>query len=170
VVRTREPGGTPIGERVRELLLTGGAGGVTPFAEVHLFAAARAQLVAAVVRPALAQGAWVVSDRFLDSSLAYQGGGRELGIDAVLDANRSAVDGCLPDLALVIELPVGVARARRCAAPDRIEAEGDAFAGRVAAAYAELAGRFPARVRLIDGAGEPEAVHARVVAAVEALP
>lgn len=169
VVRTREPGGTPLGERVRELLLSGMPDEMTPAAEVHLFAAARAELVARVVRPALAAGAWVVTDRFLDSSLAYQGAGRGLGIEAVLEANRSAVDACLPHLSLVVDLPVDEAARRRCAGPDRIEAEGDGFAARVAGGYRELARRFPQRVRLIDGRGSPDDVHGRIMGAVGAL-
>lgn len=169
VVRTREPGGTPLGERVRELLLSGRPGEIGLVAEVHLFAAARAELVDRVVRPALAEGSWVVSDRFVDSSLAYQGAGRGLGIDAVWQANRDAVDGCLPDLALVVDVPVEVATGRRCAGPDRIEAEGPGFAARVAAGYRELAARFPDRVRLVDGRGSPEEVHGRIMGAVGAL-
>ncbi len=169
VVRTREPGGTPLGERVRELLLAGDPGGMTLLAEVHLFAASRAELVRRVIRPALDEDAWVVCDRFVDSSLAYQGAGRGLGIDAVLEANRAAVEGCLPDLTLVIDLPTAVARERRSASPDRIEAEGDDFADRVAGGYRELAGRFPERLRLVDGRGSPDEVHERVRAALGAL-
>ena len=169
VVRTREPGGTPVGERVREILLSGAPGEMELSAEALLFAAARAELVRRVIEPALSEGRWVVSDRFLDSSLAYQGAARGLGIDTVLEVNRLAVDGRTPDLSLVVDVPVALATARRSAAPDRIEAEGDGFLGRVAAGYHELAGRFPDRVRLIDGGGSPDEVHARVLAAVEDL-
>lgn len=169
VVRTREPGGTPLGERVREILLAGEPGSLGPVAEVHLFAAARAELARLVIRPALDAGDWVVSDRFLDSSLAYQGAGRGIGIDAVLDANRDAVEGCLPDLAVVVDTPLAVTTARRCASPDRIEAEGEGFQERVAAGYRELADRFPGRVTLVDGTGDLGEVHARVMAAVEGL-
>jgi dTMP kinase len=121
------------------------------------------------VRPALGAGRWVVSDRFLDSSLAYQGSARGLGVDCVLDINRTAVGDCLPDLSLVIDTPVGAAAWRRSAAPDRIEAEGAGFQGRVASGYRDLAGRFPERVRLVPGDGSIEEVHARVMAAVGPL-
>ena len=94
---------------------------------------------------------------------------RGLGIDAVLAVNAAAVDGCLPDLALVIDTPTEVTATRRCATPDRIEAEGDGFQQRVADGYRELAGRFPGRVTLIDGVGEPDTVHARVMRAVAGL-
>lgn len=166
---TREPGGTPLGERVRELLLAGEPGHMSPLAEVHLFAAARAQLVHEVVRPALDAGRWVVSDRFLDSSLAYQGYARGLGVDLVLEANRAAVDGCLPDLSLVIDVEPADTVGRRRARPDRIEAEGDDFLARVAEGYRQVAARFPERVVLVSGAGDIDEVHARVVATVEEL-
>jgi dTMP kinase len=108
----------------------------------------------------------VVSDRFLDSSLAYQGAARGLGIDCVLEINSAAVDGCLPDLALIIDTPVGAAAWRRSAAHDRIEAEGAGFQGRVAGGYREIAERFADRVRLVAGDGTVDEVHARVMAAV----
>lgn len=166
---TREPGGTPLGERVRELLLSGEPGRMSPIAEVHLFAAARAQLVHEVIRPALDAGRWVVSDRFLDSSFAYQGVARGLGLDLVLEANRAAVEGCLPDLSLVIDMPPAAAAARRGARPDRIESEGDGFLARVAEGYREVAARFPERVVLVSGEGSIDDVHARVMATVEEL-
>ncbi len=166
---TREPGGTPLGERVRELLLGGEPGQMSPVAEVHLFAAARAQLVHEVIRPALDAGRWVVSDRFLDSSLAYQGYARGLGVDLVLEANRAAVEGCLPDLSLVIDVAPADTAGRRRARPDRIEAEGDDFLARVAEGYRQVAARFPERVVLVSGEGAIEDVHARVVATVEDL-
>jgi dTMP kinase len=165
VVRTREPGGTPVGERVREILLAGAPGELELSAEALLFAAARAELVRRVIAPALARGDWVVCDRFLDSSLAYQGAARGLGVETVLQVNRLAVDGRLPDRSLVVDVPVELATSRRCATPDRIEAEGDGFLGRVAAGYRDLAGMFPDRVRLVDGTGTPDEVHARVLAA-----
>jgi dTMP kinase len=169
VTMTREPGGTEVGERVRDILLAGEPGALSLVAEAHLFAAARAELVRRVVRPALDAGGWVVTDRFLDSSLAYQGVARGLGIDAVMAVNADAVDGCLPDLSLVIDVPIALATARRCAAPDRIEAEGDGFLERVAEGYRQLAARFPERVRIVPGGGEVEEVHARVMDAVGPL-
>ena len=169
VTLTREPGGTVLGERIRRLVLDGEPGHLSLAAEANLFAAARAELVERVVRPSLAAGRWVVTDRFLDSSLAYQGAARGLGIDRVLDINEAAVAGCLPDLSLVIDTPVGAAAWRRSAASDRIEAEGAGFQGRVAEGYHELARRFPERVRLVTGDGPVETVHARVMSAVGAF-
>ena len=169
VTTTREPGGTEVGERVRDILLAGEPGALSLVAEAHLFAAARAELVRRVVRPALDAGGWVVTDRFVDSSLAYQGVARGLGIDAVMAVNADAVDGCLPDLSLVIDVPIALATARRCAAPDRIEAEGDGFLERVAEGYRQLAARFPERVRIVPGAGDVDEVHARVMDAVGPL-
>lgn len=169
MVRTREPGGTPVGERVREIVLDTETGDMSLLAEALLFAASRAEHVQRLILPALAEGTWVITDRFLDSSLAYQGAARGLGIDTVLDINRAAVEGCLPDLSLVIDTATAVTTGRRCATPDRIEAEGEGFQERVAAGYRELAERFPERVRLIPGEGAPDEVHTRVMRAVAAI-
>ncbi len=169
VVATREPGGTPLGERLRDVLLTAEPGGIGALAEAHLFAAARAELVETVIRPALDDGKWVVTDRFLDSSLAYQGQARGLGVDAVLALNAAVAERCVADLALVIDTPLEVAAARRCAGPDRIEAEGDGFQQRVADGYRELARRFPERVRLVAADGDPQSTHRAVLAEVDAL-
>lgn len=169
VVLTREPGGTPLGERLRAVLLDPGGDPPAVAAEAALFAAARAELVAKVVRPALAAGRWVVSDRFLDSSLAYQGHARGLGIDAVLGLNATAVGDCLPHLTVVVDTPVEVAARRRGAAPDRIEGEGDELQRRVREGYALLGRRFSDRVALLSGEGHPEAVHAAVLRRVEPL-
>jgi dTMP kinase len=160
VVQTREPGGTEAGERVRELVLHGGA--VSPWAEAALFAAARAQLVDEVVRPALARGAAVVCDRFLDSSLAYQGIARGLGLEAVLELNRVVLGGLLPDRTFLLLLPVAEALARSTSPPDRIEREGIAFLGRVDAAYRELVEIFPDRIVALDGTLPPRALAARI--------
>jgi dTMP kinase len=149
VVLTREPGGTELGERIRELLLGGGS--VSPWAEAALFAAARAQLVAEVIRPALDRGADVVCDRYLDSSLAYQGIARDLGIDRVLELNLPAISGLLPDRTFLILIDPGEAARRSGADPDRIEREGADFRARVDSAYRELAGAFPRRVITVDG-------------------
>lgn len=166
VVTAREPGGTALGERLRAVLLDRDAVAVGPPAEVLLFAAARAELVAEVIRPALEAGTWVVCDRFVDSSLAYQGVARGLGVDAVWDANRLAVEGCVPDMALVLDLEPAAAGARTAGA-DRIEAEGDGFQRRVAEGYRELATRFPERVVLVPAAGSVDEVHRALMAAVE---
>jgi dTMP kinase len=149
VVASHEPGGTALGERVRELLL--GANDVAPWAEVTLFAAARAQLVSEVVVPALERGAWVVVDRFLDSSLAYQGGGRGLGVDAVLELNRAAIGDVLPDRTFLLQVPVENALSRIGEGRlDRIEAEGAEFLETVAREFERLAERFD-RIQTIDG-------------------
>ncbi len=167
VVLTREPGGTAVGEGVRNLVLAGGS--MSPVAEALLFAAARAQLVVEVVRPALESGRWVVTDRFVDSSLAYQGAARGLGIDEVWEINRPGVEGSLPDLAVVLDVPVRVAVGRDTGPDDRIESEGVALQEAVTAGYRELAARFPERIALVSGDGSVDEVHARVVALVEAL-
>ena len=164
VVAVREPGGTELGERVRELLLDGAA--VAPWAEAALFASARAQLVAEVVAPALERGAAVVCDRFLDSSLAYPGIARGLGVEAVLEVNRLATGGVLPDRTVLLTVPVEQAAARAAGPGDRIEREGEAFLERVAAAYLELAAMFPRRIAVVDGSLAPDDVAARVRAAV----
>jgi dTMP kinase len=154
VVLAREPGGTQLGERVRELLLHGDE--PAPWAEASLFAAARAQLVDEVVRPALARGADVVCDRYLDSSLAYQGVARGLGIERVLELNLLATGGLLPDRTFLLLLAPADAAARRRGDPDRIESEGAAFAEKVDRAYREIARVFSKRVAVVDGSLNPE--------------
>jgi dTMP kinase len=154
VVLTREPGGTSAGERIREILLHGER--VAPWAEAALFAAARAQLVDEVIRPALARGADVVSDRYVDSSLAYQGLARGLGVERVLELNLLATSGLLPDRTFLILLPPAEAAARRGDEPDRIEREGPEFAEEVDRAYREIAKVFGQRVTVVDGSLNPE--------------
>ena len=152
VVTTREPGGTPLGERVRELLLDGEA--IAPWTEAALFAAARAELVDRVIGPALAEGSVVVCDRYLDSSLAYQGIARGLGVERVLAFNVEAIRGILPDLTFLLLVDVDEARRRSASARDRIEQEGVAFLSLVDNGYRQLAGLFPQRIVTID-AGRP---------------
>jgi dTMP kinase len=156
VVETREPGGTPLGERIRELLLQSER--VAPWAETRLFAAARAQLVADVIRPALAGGSDVVCDRYIDSSLAYQGIARGLGVDRVLELNLLVTGGLLPDQTFLIDIPVEEAARRTGSRPDRIEREGQGFAAQVDQAYRELAQVFAQRITLVDGTQPPEEV------------
>ena len=135
VVAVREPGGTPLGEAIREVVL--GPDAMSPWAEALLFAAARAQLVADVIRPALEGGKWVVADRFLDSSLAYQGTARGLGIERVAQVNAPAIEDCMPDLTIIIDIAPGSAADRRAGrgSVDRIEDEGEALQEAVAAGY-----------------------------------
>lgn len=149
VLLTREPGGTPLGEQVRELVLHGDH--VAPWAEVALYAASRAQHVAEVIRPALERGATVVCDRYLDTSVAYQGAGRGLGVDFVLDLNLRVVDGLLPDVTVLVEIDPETALARVGEKRDRIERADAAFWPLVVEAYRDLAARFPARYVVVDG-------------------
>ena len=149
VVSTREPGGTELGERVRDLVLHGGH--VARGRRRSSTSAARAQLVDEVIRPALERGASVICDRYVDSSVAYQGVGRELGLERVLDLNLAAVGGLLPDRTFLLELdpsevPARIAAALR-SARTRI---GDDFRARAAAGYRELAERFPERIVVLD--------------------
>ena len=148
VETTREPGGTPLGERVRELLLEGET--MSPWAEAALFAAARAELVDRVIGPKLAEGAFVVSDRFLDSSLAYQGFARGLGIERVLALNLEPIRGILPDITFLLLIGVEEAIKRSADARDRIEREGEAFLMLVDNGYRQLAGLFPQRIVAIQ--------------------
>ena len=164
----REPGGVELSERVRALVQDP-ALQVAERAEALLYAAARAQLVAERLGPELAAGAWVVLDRFVDSSLAYQGAGRGLGLDAVAALNAFATQGLRPDRTLLVRVAPATGRARlgeRGGPPDRLEAEDEGFFARVAAGYDELAAREPERVRVLDGAQPPDEV---LLAALRAL-
>ena len=156
VVLTREPGGTPLGEEIRDLLLHGGD--VAPWAEAALYAASRAQHVVQLIRPALARGATVICDRYVDSSVAYQGIARGLGLERVLELNLAAVEGLLPERTILLEIGVAEAAARMEGDLDRIEREGDSFRARVADAYRELAQRFPERYVTLDGTAPPETI------------
>jgi dTMP kinase len=164
----REPGGVETSEAVRAIVkdpsLTVGAR-----AEALLYAAARAQLVEQALEPALAAGGWLLLDRFVDSSLAYQGAGRGLGIEAVRELNLFATGGLTPDRTLLLTLNPASAQARadaRGEAPDRLEQEGGEFFARISQAYLELAAAEPERIRVLDAALEPDAV---VAQALEAL-
>jgi dTMP kinase len=159
VVLTREPGGTEVGERVRQLVLNGPE--MSGWAEAALFAAARAELVATVIRPALDRGADVIADRYVDSSLAYQGHARGLGIDAVLELNLAVVRRLMPDLTVLLLVDVDEAR-RRAGATDRLEREGEGFRSLVNDGFLELAERFPERIVALDGT-QPRDVLAEVI-------
>ena len=155
VVLTREPGGTELGEAARALVLNGPPMGA--WAEAALFAASRAEHVEEVIRPALQRGADVVCDRYVDSSLAYQGIARGLGVDAVLQLNLAVTGGLLPDLTFVLLLDPGVATGRHVE-PDRLEREGTQLQAKVDVAYRELARRFAERIVLIDAARAPDEI------------
>ena len=162
----REPGGTPAGEKVRELLKDPSVS-LSPEAEALLFAAARSELVADVILPALSEGKVVVSDRFLDSSLAYQGGARGLGIEDVERINHFAVRGLKPDLTFLLDLSPEDAAART-GESDRFEEEGEGLQEAVGTAYERLMRVDPDRWRRIDARQAPEDVHKQVMASVKA--
>jgi dTMP kinase len=156
----REPGGVRLSERIRELVKDP-ALEVDARAEALLYAAARAQLVRERLEPLLAAGALVLLDRFVDSSLAYQGAGRELGVEQVRAVNELATGGLRPDRTLLLRIAPAAGRARtdsRALHPDRIELEGEGFFARIAAAYEELAQAEPQRFRTIDAEGTPAQV------------
>jgi len=160
VVTAREPGGTPLGERIRELVLHGDE--MTPWAEALLYAAARAELVTEVIEPALARGADVLLDRYLDSSVVYQGIARGLGLDEVLDLNLTAVGGLLPDRTFVLAIDADSSLERLAEGPDRIERAGAEFHADVADGYERLAALFPERIVLLDGTLDPDELAARI--------
>jgi dTMP kinase len=160
VVTAREPGGTALGERLRELVLHGDE--MTPWAEALLYAAARAELVAEVVGPALDRGADVVLDRYLDSSVVYQGVARGLGLEEVLELNLQAVGGLLPDRTFVLAVDPALSGARVGRVPDRIERADRSFHAQAAAGYLRLAALFPDRIVVLDGT-LPEATLAETI-------
>jgi len=170
VTVAREPGGTPLGERVREVVLGDAGLEVPAWSEVFLMLAARRAFVEQVVRPAIEGGGVMVADRFELSTFAYQGGGRGLSIESLRTVNRFATDGTRPDLTIYLQIdPEEGARRQRAAGKraDRMETEARAFHQRVAAAYTDLAGEDPAVVP-VDAAGSTEEVHARIIRAIEA--
>jgi dTMP kinase len=171
VLLLREPGGVPAAERIRELVIDPDLH-VTARTEALLYAAARAQLVEEAIEPLLREGRWVLLDRFIDSSLAYQGGGRELGIDRVRAINEFAIRTARPDrtLLLMIDSELGRGRSRsRAGRPDRLEREQADFFDRTAAAYLELAAEDPDRIRKIDAARSPDEVLAAALAELSDL-
>jgi dTMP kinase len=160
VVATREPGGTALGERMRELVLGGPE--ISAWAEAALFAAARAELVARVIRPALDRGADVVCDRYVDSSLAYQGIARGLGVERVLELNVAVVEGLLPDLTFLLLVDPEESSRRSVGEPDRIEREGVGFLAAVDAAYRRLAAAYPERIVALDGSLPQDELASRI--------
>lgn len=160
VVLTRQPGGTPLGTALRDLLLHGGD--ITPRAEALVFAADKAQHVEEVVRPALARGAVVITDRYVDSSIAYQGAGRALGDAEVARLQHWAVDGLVPDLTVLVDVHPEEGRRRRGAEHDRMESEAADFHAAVRRHFLALAEQDPGRYLVVDGTGSPAEVAALV--------
>jgi dTMP kinase len=167
VVVTREPGGTGFGDRLRETILDPTTGTVDPRAEALVFAAARAHLVSTVIRPALDEGKVVLCDRFVDSSVAYQGYGRGLGEQDVLTLNAWATQGLFPDLVILLHLEPEAGLARSDGAPDRFESEDLAFHAKVADAYLRIAEEHPDRFHVVDARGTPDEVQERVRAGLD---
>ena len=161
VVRTREPGGTPLAESIRALVLDPNSAGITPLAELLLYAASRAQHVHEKIKPALEQGVHVICDRYTASTWAYQGYGRNLDLDLIGQITKIAEAGCEPDLTIYLRVPLEIAaerRARRSQNPDRLELEEQSFQHRVAEGYAKVAGRDKSRGLVLDGNRSPEEV------------
>jgi len=171
LVVTREPGGSAGAEAIRELLLGGDDDRWSSEAEALLFAAARADQVAKTIRPALARGQWVLSDRFVDSSLAYQGGAGRLGIETVRAINAFGIGGDFPDRTIVLTLEEGAerARARDRDGSDRIGGRPDDYHRKVEAAFHIIAAEEPERVKLVDASGSPEEVTGRLFEAIRDL-
>jgi dTMP kinase len=163
----REPGGTELGERIRELLLDGED--VVPWAEAYLFAAARAQLVEGVLRPALARGCDVIVDRYVDSSLAYQGVARGLGVPEVYELNRRAIQDLVPHRTFLLSLPAEDASLRRGTVPDRMERESLVFRRNVEDGYRELVEQFPDRIVELDASASKDEIAALVCKNVRQL-
>ncbi|MGH8823642.1 MAG: dTMP kinase [Jiangellaceae bacterium] len=169
VVLTHEPGDTRIGPQVRHLVLDVSSAGLDPRAEALLYAADRAEHVASVVRPALDRGAVVVTDRYVDSSLAYQGVGRGLGVDAIAEVSAFATGGLVPHLTVVLDVPASLGRSRLGGPADRLEGEPDLFHERVRHAFLDLAAGAPHRYLVVDATLPAEHVDAAVLDRVKDL-
>ena len=170
---TREPGGTPGAEAIRDLLLDPAGAGWEPRAEALLFAAARSDHVERRIRPALEAGRWVICDRFIDSTRAYQGGGGGLSDGDIMALHEVGSGGLLPDLTVLLSLPAGDAAERLAArdvdGSDRIGGREMAYHARVAARFAQIAADEPERFAVIDGSGSADTVHARILQVIEPL-
>jgi len=167
VTATREPGGTPVGDELRRILLDSPADAVAPATEALLYAASRAQLVARVISPALAEGRHVLCDRYVDASLAYQGQGLNLGMPAVAQVNQFATGGLQPDLTFLFDVSVDISRhrievSRQGQQPDRIEQRDDGFFQRVRNAFLQIAAEQPQRVVILDATAQPGALEEEI--------
>lgn len=166
VMAAREPGGTPIGEKIRVILLDKGNMGMEPLTEAYLYAASRALLVRQVIRPGLADHDFVLIDRYVDSSLAYQGQARGLGIDTVFSINSPAIDGIYPDITFLLDAPSAELAGRSSGTPDRIEDEGEAFQEKAREGYHILADRYKDRYVVLDALKSKEKLHEEIVSEV----
>ncbi|MFJ4228591.1 dTMP kinase [Paenarthrobacter nicotinovorans] len=172
VLRTREPGGTPIGEKLRSLVLDHGHGTIDARTEALMFAAARAAHARQVIRPALARGTVVITDRYIDSSVAYQGAGRGLGADGLLSLNEWATEGLHPHLTVLLDVDPADGRQRRTAGDateDRLESEPDEFHSAIRHAFLDLAGAAPSSYLVLPAGDDIEALAARILERVESL-
>ncbi|MBO1268789.1 dTMP kinase [Arthrobacter cavernae] len=172
VLRTREPGGTPIGEKLRSLVLDHGHGTIDARTEALMFAASRAAHASQIIRPALAEGKVVITDRYIDSSVAYQGAGRDLGTDGVRTLNEWATEGLLPDLTVLLDVDPLQGRERRTAgdaAEDRLESEPDAFHARIRAAFLALAEARPTAYLVLPAKSPIDELAARILERVQSL-
>ena len=168
VVRTREPGGTPAGEAIRAVLLGNEYTGLSDRAEALLFAAARGEHVAQVIQPALEQGSIVICDRYLDSSVAYQGYGRDLGVDRVRDLSMWATGGLVPDLTILLDVDPSVGLSR-VESPDRLESEPIEYHEAVRAGFLDIASKDPSRYLVVDASGSKDEIAAIISARVSEL-
>jgi dTMP kinase len=172
VLRTREPGGTPIGEKLRSLVLDHGHGHIDAHTEALIFAASRAAHASQIIRPALARGEVVLTDRYIDSSVAYQGAGRGLGTDAVRSVNEWATSGLQPDLTVLLDVHPAEGRSRRTAgdaAEDRLESEADEFHARIRQAFLDLAAARPDNYLVLEAGRPVEDIAGLILARVEHL-
>lgn len=172
VVKTREPGGTPVSEKIRDVLLDISNKGMDERCEMLLYAAARAELVGAVIKPALQNGSVVICDRYVDSSFVYQGMGRGLGVSTVEQVNNAGTGGLLPDITFFLDIAPEVSLERRLSqsgSGDRIESEQRDFHDKVYEGYLSLAKAHPERIKRIDCAGSPEDIHKAIIRHMEAL-
>ena len=167
VTVTRQPGGTDLGRQIRELVLHGDH--VAPRAEALLFAADKAHHVELLIRPALDRGEVVLTDRYTDSAVAYQGAGRDLGAQEIHDLNMWAVDDLVPDLTVIVDVSAQEGRRRRGDVHDRLEAEEDTFHDAIRAHYLAMAQGNPQRYIVVDGTQAPDAIHAQVVERLRAM-
>ncbi|MDD3840444.1 MAG: dTMP kinase [Clostridia bacterium] len=163
IVVVREPGGTPISEKIRDIILDKQNKEMTCTTEALLYAASRAQLVGQVIKPALEKGKTVICDRFIDSSLAYQGVARNIGIENILRINQFAVDGVKPDITIFFDIPPQKAMARKTDEADRLECEHLEFHQQVYRGYLKIAGMFPERIKVIDADRQVEQVFSDVI-------